>query len=210
LVSNSALGTKTGNLAVGAVGFAGGTSAASVPNKEVRKKGPVLLRNEFHERLLHFHGIVLAGEAHPAGETAHMGVDHNPLGQVKSIAENHIGGFASHAGKLMEMFHRPRNFAPVIFDQGGGTAADRSGLRAKKTRGADQILKICSGKFGEVTGGVAAGKKCGSDLVDPFIRALGGKNGGDEELERVGVVQFAMSVRVSFFEFGDDPASSVS
>ena len=204
LVLDPAFRAKISNFAMEAVGFSGGTAAATVPDQQVGKQGPLFFGNNFHQGLLDFHGVVLAGETHPAGETAHMGVDHNPLGQVKSVAEDHIGGFASHAGKLMEMFHRPRNFAPVIFDQGGGTAADRSGLGTKKTRGADQILKICSGNFGKVTGGVAAGEKSRGDLVDPLIGALRGKNGGDQELKGVGVLQLAMGIGVCLLEFGND------
>ena len=57
-------------------------------------------------------------------------------------------------------------------------------------------------------GGAATGKKGRGYLVDPGIGALGGKNGGEEELERVGVMKFAVSVGVGALELGNDEANS--
>ena len=42
------------------------------------------------------------------------------------------------------------------------------------------------------------------DDVDPLVRALRGKDGGDEQFKRVGMIQFAMRVGISLLKRGDD------
>ena len=173
---------------MGAVRFPGGTAAATVPDQQMGKEGPFLLGNDFDQGLLHFHGIRLACEAHAARQTAHMGIDHDSFRQVEGVAENHVGGFASDAGEFVEMFHCFGHLSAVVSDQAGGTAADRFGLGSKKAGGADEPFQLTGRNFGKVSSGAAAGKKGRSDLVDPFVGALGRKDGGDKKLERVGVV----------------------
>ena len=173
------------DFALGAVGLAGGAAAAAVPDEEMGEEGPVLFGDDFDQGLLDFDGIVLAGETQPAGETADMGVDHDALGKVEGIAEDYVGGFPAHAGKLVEMFHGLRDLSAVILDQAGGTTADGFGLGAEEAGRANEAFQFGRGDFGKVFGCSAALKKRRGDLVDPFIRALGGEDGGDEELEVV-------------------------
>ena len=54
----------------------------------------------------------------------------------------------------------------------------------------------------------AALEKGGCDFVDPVIRALGGEDRGDEELEGILVVKFAMGVGVRLLKPGNDLAGS--
>jgi hypothetical protein len=96
--SDPTLGAEGGDFAVGAVRFAGGAAAAAMPDEEMGEEGPDRFGNDFDEGLLHLDGIVLAGEAHPAGESTHMGVHDDALGEVEGVAEDHVGGFSSHAG----------------------------------------------------------------------------------------------------------------
>ena len=144
-------------------------------------------------------GHGLAGETQPAGETADMGVDDDALGEVEGVAEDDIGGLPAHAGELVEMFHGPRNLAAVIFDQGGGAPADGFRLGAEEAGRADEAFELGGGNVGKMLGRGAALEKGGRDFVDPVIRALGGEDGGDEELEGILVVEFAMGVRVGLF-----------
>ena len=196
------------DFALGAVGLAGGAAAAAVPDEEMGKEGPVLLGDDFHECLLHFDGIVLAGETQPAGETTDMGVHHDAFGKVEGIAEDDVGGFPAHAGELVEMFHGPRNLAAVIFDQGGGAAADGFGLGAEESGGADEAFELGGRDFGKMLSCGAALEKGGRDFIDPVIRALGGEDRGNEELEGILVVEFAMGGRVGLLKLGNDLASS--
>ena len=196
------------DFALGAVGLAGGAAAAAVPDEEMGKEGPVLLGDDFDECLLDFDGIVLAGETQPAGEAADMGVDDDALGEVEGIAEDDVGGLSAHAGELVEMFHGPRNFAAVVFDQGGGAAADGFGLGAEESGGADEAFELGGRDFSKMLGRGAALEKGGCDFVDPVIRALGGEDRGDEELEGILVVKFAMGVGVRLLKPGNDLAGS--
>ena len=159
-----------------------------MPDHEVGKKGPVLSEHQLHQSRFDLNRIVQPGETHAAGETAHVGVDDDSLGQIEGVAQNHIGGFTADSRKFVEMFHRLRNLAPVILDQGSGTAANRFGFGAVKAGGAYDRFKFSRGNFRKIPGCFASLEKGRGHLVDPRIGALGGKNGRDEELQWVGVV----------------------
>ena len=192
------------------VRLAGRAATATVPNEEMGKEGPILAGHDFDQGLLYFDGIVLAGEGHSAAEPAHMGIDHDSLGQMKGVAQDNIGRFPAYPGQFVEMLHGSGNLPAVIPGQGRRATADGLGLGTKKSGCADQALQLGSGDFGEVPGGVAAGEQGRGDLVDPLVGALGGQDGGHEELEGVGVVKLAVRVWVGTLEFGNDPASSAS
>ena len=88
---------------MGAVGFSGGAAAATVPDEEMGKEGPILPGHDFDQGLLHFDGVVLTGQAHPAGKATDMGVDDDAFGEVEGVAEDDVGGFPAHAGELVEI-----------------------------------------------------------------------------------------------------------
>ena len=75
---------------MGAVGLAGGTAAATVPDQEMGKEGPILVGHDFDQGLLHFDGVVLPGQSHAAGETTDMGVHHDAFGQIESVTQNPV------------------------------------------------------------------------------------------------------------------------
>src|SRR5439155_16039867 len=68
----------------------------------------------------------------------------------------------------------------------------------------DGLFEFCVGGLGVILGGTMFLEDLSGNNVDALIGALGGENGGDKEFERVGVVQFAMRIRVGFFQAGDD------
>ena len=61
-----------------------------------------------------------------------------------------------------------------------------------------------NGGVGEVLGGGELLKKPGCDFVDSGVGALGGKDGGDQELPGVGVEEAAFGLGEFFAESGDD------
>ena len=136
-----------------------------MPDEEMGEKGPVLFGDDFNECLLDFDGIVLAGETQPAGETADMGVDHDALGKVEGIAEDYVGGFPAHAGKLVEMFHGLRDLSAVILDQAGGTTADGFGLGAEEAGRADEAFELGGRDFSKMLGRGAALERAGVILL---------------------------------------------
>ena len=92
---------KIRHFTLGALGFAGGTAAATVPDEEMGKEGPILAGNDFDQGLLHFDGVVLPGQSHAAGEATNMGVHHDAFGQIESVTENHISGLSAHPGQFV-------------------------------------------------------------------------------------------------------------
>lgn len=171
-----------------AVGFSGGATAATVPDQEVGEKGPVRFRHNFDQGLLHFHGILMAGQAQAAGEAAHVGIHDNSFGQVEGVPENHIGSLSPDARQLVKFLHCFGDTAPVLLKQAASAALDGFCLGPKEAGGANNGLQLGQGDFGVVPCGAASGKKGGSHFVNPFIRALGRKNGGHQQFQSVTVM----------------------
>lgn len=184
---------------MGAVGFAGGAAAATVPDQEMGKDGPILPGHDFDQGLLHFYGVVLTGQSHAAGKATDMGVHDDAFGQIESVTENHIRGLSAHPGQFVQVLHGPRNLTAVVFHQSSGTTTDGLGFGAEEAGRADQALEFRGWDFRKVLGRPAADKEGGGDFVDPFVGALGGKDRGHQELKRVGVVQLAVGGRVGLF-----------
>ena len=78
--------------------------------RSVRPDRPVLPRHELHEVLLDLLRIGLPGQAEPAGEALHVGVDHDPLVLAEGVAQDDVGGLAADAGQRHE--RRPSSAAP--------------------------------------------------------------------------------------------------
>ena len=64
---------------------------------------PFFRREEFHQVLLHLHGVSLLRQSKSSAESADVGID-NHAGDVEGIAEHHVGGFAADAGELGKGF----------------------------------------------------------------------------------------------------------
>ena len=133
-----------------------------------------------------------------------MGVDHDPFGQVEGVAQNHICGFTADSRQPVKSLHGAGNLSPMIGHQGGGAGAQRAGFGSIEPGGVDHPLQLRLGDAGEGGGVRAAGKEGGGDLVHPLIGALGGKDGGDEELEGRGEMKRAVGVGIGTLEGAED------
>ena len=122
-------------------------------NEPMRKKGPILLRNEFHQDRLDLFRVGLAGEAEPGGEARDVGIDHNPDVDAVGVAENDVRRFASHAGELHERLHGRGNFSVVLLNEEPAAGADVFGLVAVEPNGAEIVLERGGIGFGVVAGG---------------------------------------------------------
>lgn len=194
---------------MGAIGVAREAAAPAVEDEQMAEKGPVVLRDEFHEVGLDLYRVVLTAEVESEGEAGNVSIDDDADVFAEGIAEDDVGGFASHAAEGGEFFHGIGNAAAVPFDDRLATGFDAFGFVPKKAGGLDGFLEFGRGGAGVVCGGGVFGEERRGDLIDAFVGALGGKNGGDEELERIGMVQFTMGVRVGCAEFADDPQGAI-
>ena len=64
----------------------------------------------------------------------------------------------------------------------------------------DRELQLILADGGKFVGGRVFWEKISGNNVDSFIRALSGKNRGDQQLERRLKIQFAMRARINFAE----------
>lgn len=83
--SNAPLGAQLFYFAMGAVRLAGVAPLSAVSNQKMGDQCPILLGNESNECALHFHGIEMPRQPHPARKATHMGIHDNSLRQPKSV-----------------------------------------------------------------------------------------------------------------------------
>ena len=82
-----------------------------MPDKQVTKEGPFVLRNKFHQVLLHFFGGFFASKTKAAREPANVSVHDDADIDIEGVAENDVRSLAPHSPEACQFFHRSRNFA---------------------------------------------------------------------------------------------------
>lgn len=123
-----------------------------------------------------------------------MGIYHEPLVDIKTVTQHDIGGLATHTGESGELVDGARDLAAVVFNQCLGTADDILGLVLVKSSGTDDFFHLPLIRLSKLFRSREALKQVRGDHVDPHVRALGGQDGGDQELKGGFVVQFAMGI----------------
>ena len=189
-------GTDVAEFAVGAIRLAGGAAAASVENEPVAEQGPGVAGEEFDEILLDADGVGEFREAQSLGEPADMCIDDDALVFIEGISEDDIGSLTSRAGQCGEGFEGGWHFAAVPGKQSGTHGADVFCFVAVEAGGADEGLEFLLRNISVVGCGAAALEKVFGNDVDPLIGALRGEDGGDEEFERIRVVELAVGIGV--------------
>jgi len=95
---------------------------ASVINQHVGEVEPVLAGNDAHQILFDFYRVFIGRPAESPRQATHVRIDDDALDDAKSVAQHHIGGFASHTGQRYEILYPAWHFAIVIGNDtlGGG------------------------------------------------------------------------------------------
>lgn len=187
-----------------AIGLTGGATAAAVPDEPVTEEGPVFAGHLGEEVLFDLFGLGAGGQAETEREARHVGVNDDTFVEVEGIAEDDVGGFASDAVELDEVLHGVGDLAVVTFDEFLAGALDVFGLMTKEAESADVLFELGQAGGGVVGGGTVFVEEERCDQVDLFVVGLRGQDGGDEKFERVGVMEFAVGVRIGFSESIDD------
>ncbi len=168
---------------------------------------PVVGREYLYELLLDFLWSFRFGETEAATDTQDVGVDDDAFGFVEADAEDDIGGFASGTGDGDEFGEGFGDLRVEIGDEFAGRALERFCLVAEEAGGADEGFELGECGPGHGGGSGESAEEFRSDHVDAHVRALGGEDGGDEELEGRGVMERALDFGVGFVEnfqdFGD-------
>ena len=122
--------------------------------------------------------------------------DHADI-DVERISKYHIRCFAPDAGERVQLVHRARHFAAKLFDQRGATGLNVLRFVTEKTGGLHCGFNISQWGYGEIFGAAIFFKQLGGDDIHALVRALRGENCRDEQLQRIGKIQFAVRRRIS-------------
>jgi hypothetical protein len=60
---------------------------------------PVLAGYNAHQVLFDFYRVFIGRPAKSPRQPPHVRIDYDPLDNAKSVAQHHVGGFASHTGQ---------------------------------------------------------------------------------------------------------------
>jgi hypothetical protein len=189
---------------LGAFGFTGVADAPAVKNQQVGDVYPIFAGDEGHQVALDFDGVVGGGEAEALGEAANVGVYDDTFGLAIGVAEDDVGGFAGDTGKGEEGGHLGRNFATVFLFKEAGSFLDVGGFVAVEAGAAHQFFQFSTVGGGEGSSRWVAGEEGGGDFINEYVGALGGEDGGDEELEGGFMIEGAASIGVGVAQKGDE------
>ena len=138
-----------------------------------------------------------------------MSIDDHAMVCVEGVAENDIGGFASHAAELNEGFHCGWDFSGVSLDERAATGLDIFGFIAEEANAPDIFLKLSKRRFGVVFCGPVFFEQIRRDNVDLLVGALGGQNCGDQQFQGTAVAQLAMGVGICPFQCSEQTGNSL-
>jgi hypothetical protein len=91
----------------------------------------------------------------------------------------------------------------VLFDERVAACLYTFSFVAKKPGGLDGLLKYRGIGLRIIGRRAKFLEQVGRDKVHPLVGALGGKDSGNEQLQRIGMVQLTVRIRISFFQPGD-------
>ena len=138
--------------------------------------------------------LAVGGQAESFGDAEDMGV-HCHSGLVPDDGADDVGGLASDALKGLEVIDVIGDDAVV----GGGEALrhlnQMFGFGTGITDGFDVFEDLIGGSCCQGFGGRVCGKEGRGDHVNALVGALGGEHDGNEALEGVGEMEFALCDR---------------
>ena len=152
---------------------------------------------------------VAFGHAEAAGDAEDVSVDDDAFSLFETDAEDDVGGFAGCAGDGDEFGEGLRDLAAEVSDDFAGGAVNGFGLVAKEAGGPYKGFKLWLGCFGHGRGGGEALEELRRDHVDADIGALGGEDGGHQQLPGGGVDEGALDGGVGFVESLEDGGDAV-
>jgi len=111
-----------------------------------------------------------------------VGVYDDAFGFAVGYAEDDAGGFAGCSGDGEELGHGLRDFAAELLADDAACALDGLGFVVVEAGGADELFDGFDGGFGHGLGCGVGGEELGGDHVDAGVGALGGEDGGHQQL----------------------------
>ena len=174
------IGTNIGQDACITLGLTAVADSSTMVNQLMGKPDPTITWDQTHEILLDLVGICVGGHSQAIAQTLHMGI-HNDTGtDSKSRTQHNIGRLTGHTGQLQEFLHALRNSFFERLNDLSGRPYQILGLVSKETRASYDLLQLLLIRLGQFAGYRIALKQLGRDHIHAHIRALGGKDSGNE------------------------------
>ena len=161
---------------------------------------PPVFGDDFHQVLLYGLRGFAASEAEAAGDAEDVGVYDDAFGFAVGYAEDYAGGFAGGAGDGEEFGHGLWDFAVELLADDAACALDGLCLVVVEASGADELFDGFDGSFGHALWRGVGGEELRRDHVDAGVGALGGEDGGYEQLPGRRVDEGALGAGVGFAE----------
>jgi len=151
----------------------------------------MLAWHQFHQVSLDLFRIGVASQSEPLRESDDVGVNHDALIFFKRVAQDHIRGLPPNARQFPELSHRFRHTPFVFRDEHRGRCANALRFVPKEARGTNCVLQLARPGIRIRSCAAIFRKERRGDEIHALIRALGGKNCRDQQLQRIPKIQFA-------------------
>jgi hypothetical protein len=194
-------GTRTQLIegAVSAHRLLGAAHSTSMQNDAKTELAPLRRRQKPAQFSFDLHRVFFRRKAEATGEAANVGINGQPR-KVERHTAHHIRRFATNTGQRGEILHRPGHLAIKGVNKPGRHCFETVGLGVKKPGRTNQFLKLSLISGREIDRLRIPDEQCRSDLIDLLVRALGRKNGGHQQLKRVGVIELTLGVGIQLGE----------
>jgi hypothetical protein len=178
-------------------------------NQLMGKPDPTITWDLTHEILLDFVGICVGSHSQAIAQTLHMGIYDDTVTDSKSRTQHNIGRLTGHTGQLQEFLHAFRNSFFERLNDPFGRPYQILGLVSKKTRASYDLLQFLLIRLGHLAGCRKALKQFRRDHIHAHIRALSGKNRGNEKLKRIVVMKSAFGIAIFFVQSPEDLSNPI-
>jgi len=181
--------------AFGTSRFSGDADFAAVLDELMAEVEPPVFGDEIHEIALDFFRVFVLGQAQTLTHTPDVRVD-NDARNAESVAKDCVGGLAADPGQLNQGVKVCGNPTVKPLTKYAATGLNILRLVPVEARGLDVKLQLLQRGIRKGFRRWILFKKTRSHLVNTLICALGGKNGGHQELKRAPEIKRAPGIRV--------------
>ncbi len=173
------------------------TNLPAMVNQLMRKSDPPVLRNDLHQIPLHLLRRRLLRQLQPPRQPHHMRIDHHPNRNPIPRTQHHIPGLPRHPRQRQNLLHRLRNLPAERLCHHPCRPLNRLRLIPKKSSRPNQLFKLRKGSSRHSLRSRKSLEQLRRHKIDPNIRTLRRKYGGDRQLPRIPVMQRANHIRIS-------------
>jgi|GEM_PF-6507666 hypothetical protein len=157
-----------------------------------------------HEIFLNRILCFFSRETEAARHSQYMRIHGNPLLYAERGGENDGCCFSTNAAQSADLIHRPRNLPVEIFENGLATFVNRACLHAKCPARTNIPFQFSERNAHVIFRDTVLPKKRTCHDVHALIRALRGKNGGNEQVEGTTPFEGAAGIGIETLEFPEN------